>query len=161
MKRFLLPVVSVFMIISCASPRVVFDKNTDFSHYKTFAYYKKDMLKAELGKDYKTVIAFETDHIIHSKGLKPSPNPDLVIRIIPSFHKRIDIYVENEPWIRRARKHKSWEGTLTILLNDAQTGKTIWKTSFYLRFDDKPELNRLLDKKLKKAFEQYPPGSKH
>ncbi len=156
MKKTFLFLIPVFLLISCSSPRVVYDKNTDFSKYKTFAYYKKDMIAAELNKDYKSVIAFETDHILKSAGLVPSADPDLIVRIIPSFHERIDIYFDYWRFPPVPEKKKSLEGNLKIKLIDARTKKSVWETEFFLMFKNKNQLQRLLQKKLEKAFMKYP-----
>ena len=46
----LLPLVLLFLVASCSSVRVTsdYDTSTDFSQYKTFAFYKKGIDKVEI-----------------------------------------------------------------------------------------------------------------
>ena len=147
-------IILTFLFLSCSGVKYTYDKDTDFSKYKTFVYTKKGMSQAKLSPVYKKIIAESIHAYIIREGLSPaSAHPDMVIDIIPDFHKRIDVYPS--PYGKRILKSK--EGTLTIRFSDADTHRVVWEAKTYLKFKNKKELRQRLQKKLEKIFAHYPP----
>ncbi len=149
--------IAVFVLASCSTPKVTYDRHTDFSRYHNFAYIKKDLLDAPLYPQIKKIIATEVHRTLLQKNLTPSKKPDLLVRIIPSVHKRVDVYVRRDMFGLDKTKYESHEGTITVELIDFHSKKTVWRTTFYINFNSNRSLKKVLDKKLSQAFAHFPP----
>lgn len=154
MKNLIFIITVSILLLSCSGVRYTYDKSTDFTKYKTFVYVKKGMYQSKLPSVYKKIIAEEVHSYIINEGLKPtSSQPDIMIDIIPEFHKRIDVYPS--PYGKKV--YKSKDGTLSIRFLDARSKKIIWEAKTHLNFKNKKELSLRLRKKLDKIFTHYPP----
>ncbi len=75
--------VLVLFIVSCSSVRVAadYDREVSFDQYKTFAFFKPGIDKAEISDlDKRRILrAIETELMV--KGYTKSENPDLLISI--------------------------------------------------------------------------------
>ena len=94
----LLPLLAIMLIISsCSTVRVTsdYDQATDFNEYKTYAFYKPGIDKAEISDiDKRRVLrAIETE--MASKGFTKSENPSVLISIFAKANKRVDVYQNN------------------------------------------------------------------
>lgn len=89
--------VLVFLIMSCNSVKVVadYDSTTDFSQYKTFAFYKKGIDKADISDlDKRRILkAIETEMM--AKGFTKSENPDILVNIFTKAKRKVDVYSDN------------------------------------------------------------------
>ena len=87
-------IVTALVLTSCSSVRVVadYDKQVNFDNFKTFAFYKKGIDKAEISDlDKRRILkAIETEML--AKGFTKSENPDLLVSIIASSREKIDVY---------------------------------------------------------------------
>ena len=97
MKRLvqLLPIAMLFAIVSsCSSVRVAsdYDQETSFDNYKTFAFFKPGIDKAEISDlDKRRILkAIETELL--AKGLTKSEDPDMLISIFTKSNQRVDLY---------------------------------------------------------------------
>lgn len=97
MKRLLkiVPILLLlFAVTSCTSVRVAadYDKNANFNDYKTFAFYKAGIDKAEISDLDKRRILRAIETQLLSKGFTKSENPDLLVSIFTKERERIDAY---------------------------------------------------------------------
>ena len=95
MKVFkLFPILIIFIITSCASVSVSsdYDKSTDFSNYKTYAFYKKGIDKVEISDLDKRRILRAIEANMDAKGFVKSEDPDLLVNIFTKSREKIDIY---------------------------------------------------------------------
>ena len=97
----ILPVlITLLFITSCSSVRVAtdFDKETEFEDYKTFAFYKTGIDKAEISDlDKRRILrAIETELL--AKGYTKSENPDMLVSIFTKAQTRVDVYQNNWGW---------------------------------------------------------------
>ena len=71
----------VIVLTSCSSVRVNqdYDKNVDFSQYKTYAYHKAGVDKVEISDLDKKRILRSIDEVMAAKGFTKSETPDLLI----------------------------------------------------------------------------------
>ena len=95
----LLPIVMVTLVItSCSTVRVAsdYDKNAEFSKYKTFAFFKTGIDKAEISDlDKRRILrAIETELL--AQGYTKSENPDLLVSIFTKSEQRVNVY--NNTW---------------------------------------------------------------
>jgi len=101
MKRILklLPLAIIGIILtSCSSVRVAsdYDKETEFNDYKTFAFFKPGIDKAEINDIDKRRILKAIEAELLAKGMKKSSNPDMLVSIFTKSNQRVDVY--NNAW---------------------------------------------------------------
>jgi len=97
MKRLFKTLALVLLVIavsSCSSVRVAadYDKNANFNDYKTFAFFKKGIDKAEISDlDKRRILrAIEAELLV--KGFTKSENPDLLVSIFTKSRQKVNIY---------------------------------------------------------------------
>ena len=132
-------IVSLFIFSSCATVRVTsdYDASTDFTTYKTFAFYKKGIDKSEISSlDKKRILkAIESELI--AKGFTKSESPDLLVNIFTKSRQKVNIYNNNylymgwRPWYYGpnfgTQITKYTEGTLFVDLIDAKKKELAWQ----------------------------------
>ncbi|WP_026976527.1 DUF4136 domain-containing protein [Flavobacterium tegetincola] len=172
-----LPILLVFILASCSSVSVYndFDKNADFTQYKTFAFYKAGVDKVEISDlDKKRVLkAIEAQML--AKGFTKSENPDILINFFTKSREQVDVNSFNSGWGygwgfgwnpymwggNRTSVRTSTNGTLFIDMIDAKKKEMIWQG------EGQGEIFRNQDKKEERIQEfvtqilkQYPPQIK-
>lgn len=137
---YLIPVVLLFVFASCSTVRVAsdYDTNADFSGYKSYAFFKPGIDKAEVSDLDKKRILRAIDAELANKGLQKSENPDVVISFFTKAKERIDVYQNHygwgghwgwgwgHPWYNSS-VYKTTEGTLYIDIIDAKTNELVWQ----------------------------------
>ena len=92
---------AVAALNSCVSVRVTsdYDENVDFKSYKTFAFYKTGIDKAEINDIDKRRILRAIEAELVAKGYKKSPQPDFLVSIFTKSRERVNIYNNGYgPW---------------------------------------------------------------
>jgi len=147
----LVSLVFVFLIVSsCSSVKVVadYDSTTDFSNYKTFAFYKKGIDKAEISDLDKRRILKAVEAQLMAKGFTKSENPDILVNIFTKARRKVDVYNNSYgyggyggygyggyhgwyPWYYGpnygVQISEYTEGTLFIDLIDSEKKELIWQ----------------------------------
>ena len=173
----LLTALFLLVFASCASVRVYsdFDNKVDFAPYKTYAFHKNGVDKAEISQLDKKRILNAIDRELSNKGMTKSENPDLLINIFTKEREKIDVNQFNMGWGygwgwgwnpfmwggQNTVASSSTEGTLFIDLIDAKKKELIWQGEGigYLnqnRGDKEKRINEFVAAILK----QYPPQVK-
>ncbi|GLB47667.1 DUF4136 domain-containing protein [Neptunitalea lumnitzerae] len=158
---------------SCSSVRVVsdYDKEANFTTYKTFAFYKPGIDKAEISDlDKKRILrAIEAELI--AKGFTKSENPSLLVNIFTKEQKQVDVYNNYgyygwgwNPWYwggSYSNVSTSTEGSLFIDLIDASTKELVWqgKGTGYLT-DNVDKKDERIGTFVNEILSQYPPEQK-
>lgn len=95
-KQLLLFVIAI-TITSCATVRVSadYDSQTNFNQYKTFAFYKPGIDKAEISDLDKKRILRAIEKNMLQKGFTKSKNPDLLVSFFAKAKTRIDVHNNN------------------------------------------------------------------
>lgn len=179
MKRIikLLPIALVAMVItSCSSVRVAadYDKQVNFDKYKTFAFFKSGIDKAEISDlDKKRILrAIETELL--AKGYTKSENPDMLVSIFTKSNQRVDVYNNSwgygawgwgAPgwgwgWNMQPNVSTRTQGVLFVDLIDAKKKELVWQgqgTGYLSTSMDKKE--ERIKEFVAKIMEKYPPGS--
>ncbi len=92
--KVLLALLVVASLTSCVSVRVVsdYDRQADFNEYRSFAFFKPGIDKAEISDlDKKRILrAIESELI--AKGFAKSENPDVLISIFTKESQRVDVF---------------------------------------------------------------------
>lgn len=100
LKLFLFPVLALIFLSSCTSVRVLsdYDQKANFSEYKSYAFYKTGIDKAQISDlDKKRILrAVETE--MTARGFVKSDSPDILISIFTKEQERVDIYNNNFGW---------------------------------------------------------------
>lgn len=171
----LIPVVLLFIVASCSSVRVNadYDKKANFSNYKTYAYLKSSIDKAEISDLDKKRILRSIDHVMTEKGFSKSETPDMLVSIFTKETERVDVYNNagfgwgfgwgwNPYWgMNYNRTSITREGTLFIDILDAKSKDMIWQGegSGYLTKNTDKKDERIMEF-VSKILEQYPPTIK-
>lgn len=178
MKRLIktLPILLLIAVFStsCSSVRVAsdYDKNANFNDYKTFAFYKTGIDKAEISDlDKRRILrAIETELL--AKGFSKSENPDMLVSIFTKSRERINVYNDGwgpygygwgwSPWYwnNPTTVSRSTEGTLYIDLIDAKKKELVWQgqgVGYLSQNIDRKE--ERIKEFVNKIMERYPPGS--
>lgn len=168
--RTLLLLFTVGLLASCSSVRVAsdYDQNANFNNYKTFAFFKPGIDKAEISDlDKKRILrAIETELL--AKGFTKSENPALLVSIFTTAEQRVNVYNNNGwgwgawgPWgmgMSTNSVSTSTEGTLYIDLIDTSKKELVWQGqgTGYLpsKMDRKEER---ISEIVNEIMQEYPP----
>jgi hypothetical protein len=172
-KLFLL--VLVFGFASCSSVRVTtdYDANTNFTSYKTFAFYKKGIDKAKISDLDKRRILRAIEREMLAKGFTKSNNPDVLISIFAKSRKKVNIDTRvgysDRFWYPtyyygrdRTRITRQTEGTLFIDLIDTKNKKLLWQGigSGALRAKTGPKKEEKIQLFVNEILNEFPPEVK-
>lgn len=165
----------LFIVISsCSSVRVAsdYDKNVHFEDYKTFAFFKNGIDKAEISDlDKRRILrAIETELL--TKGFTKSENPDILVSIFTKSREKINVYNNGfgrygygwgwNPWYYNSHStvSTSTEGTLYIDLIDASKKELVWQGMGvgYISKSNMEKKEEQIKDFVAKIMEKYPPG---
>jgi len=101
MKRLIknVPILLLAVVLtSCSSVRVAsdYERNTDFDAFKSFAFFKPGIDKAEINDIDKRRILRAIESELLKKGFTKSEDPDLLVSIFTKSNQRVDVY--NNYW---------------------------------------------------------------
>ncbi|MFT0714487.1 DUF4136 domain-containing protein [Flagellimonas lutimaris] len=99
LQRFALAVFAFGLLASCTSVRVIsdYDQKADFNTYKSYAFYKTGIDKAQISDLDKKRILRAIEAEMGSRGFVKSDNPDVLISIFTKERERVDVY-NNYGW---------------------------------------------------------------
>ena len=132
----------IFLFTSCTSVRVAsdYDKNVNFDTFKTFAFYKTGIDKAEINDLDKRRIMRAIESELLVKGFSKSSNPDILVSIFTKSREKINVYSNNgfgpygygwgwSPWYWNNNSYtsSSTEGSLYIDLINANKKELVWQ----------------------------------
>lgn len=174
MKIKFLPFLLLFVLASCSSVRVNADYDTkaNFGNYKSFAYFKAGIDKAEISDLDKKRILYAIDETMATKGFTKSENPDVLISIFTKESERVDVYNNagfgwgwGGPFggfgLGFSNVYTTPEGTLFIDILDAKTKELVWQgqgTGYLTNNVEKKDAR--VKEFVSKILEQYPPQKK-
>ena len=177
----ILPFLALLIIISsCSSVRVAadYDKEAKFGDYKTFAFFKTGIDKAEISDLDKRRILRAIEVELLAKGFTKSEKPDLLVSLFTKSQQRVDVY--NNSWgmggwgwggyggfgpgwgwgWNQPNVSTSIQGHLYIDLIDANKKELVWQgmgTGYLSRDMEKKEAR--INEFVTKIMEKYPPGA--
>lgn len=183
MKKLLktLPLLALLIVVtSCSSVRVAadYDKNAKFGEYKTFAFFKTGIDKAEISDLDKRRILRAIEAEMLAKGFTKSETPDLLVSLFTKSQQRVDVY--NNAWgmgtwggwgpwggfgpgwgwgWNQPSTSLTTQGVLYIDLIDANKKELVWQgmgTGYLSRNMEKKEVR--IKEFISKIMEKYPPG---
>ena len=163
-----LSLIILITLSSCSSVMVNadYDKKVSFTNYKSYAYLKSGIDKAEISDLDKKRILNSIDEVMQSKGFSKSENPDVLISIFTKERERVDVYQNygfgwgwNPYWgMGYSNVTTTPEGTLFIDIIDAKSKELVWQGegSGYLTKNTEKKDARIKEF-VSKILEQYPP----
>lgn len=173
----IIPVLMLFVLVaSCSSVKVAsdYDKNADFNQYKTFAFYKTGIDKAEISDLDKRRILRAIESELMAKGFTKSENPDMLVSIFTKSRDKVNVYNNNygygpygygwgwSPYYWNpgySSVSTTTEGTLYVDLIDANKKELVWQGMGvgYLTQNMEKKEERIREF-VAKIMEKYPPG---
>ena len=133
----------VLLLGSCASVQVLsdYDREVDFGAYKTYAFYKTGIDKAQISDLDKKRILKAIESEMNARGFVKSEHPDLLVSIFTKEKERVDVYNNywGWGWGYYAPYYWGWpgyygnnvststEGSLYIDLIDAGSRDLVWQ----------------------------------
>jgi len=175
----ILPLLALLLIVSsCGSIRVAadYDKDVSFNNYKTFAFFKTGIDKAEINDLDKRRILRAIEAELLAKGFIKSETPDLLVSLFTKSQQRVNVYNNawgmgawgwggfgpgwGWGWNQQPNVSVNTEGTLYIDLIDANKKELIWQgmgTGFLSPNMEKKEAR--IKEFVTKIMEAYPPGA--
>ena len=171
----IIPVLLLMVLSSCSSVSVNsdFDKNVDFGQYKTYAFHKKGIDKAEISDLDKKRILRAIENEMTKKGMTKSETPDLLVSIFTKEREQVAVAQYNagwgygwgwgwNPYLWGGQTYVTTtaEGTLFIDLIDARKKELIWQGQGvgYLTQNQKRKEERI-NAFVSKILEQFPPDT--
>jgi hypothetical protein len=176
--KFLSGLLLALVVTSCSSVRVAtdYERSTNFDEFKTFAFFKPGIDKAEINDIDKRRILRAIETELLAKGFTKSEDPDLLVSIFTKSNQRVDVYNNywgagawgwgwggfgpgwgwgwNQPMVSTRT-----EGVLYIDLINAKKKELIWQGQ------GKGYLSRNMERKeerikefVNKVLSQFPPG---
>jgi len=135
------------LLASCSSVRVVsdYDQKANFNTYKSYAFYKTGIDKAQISDLDKKRILRAIEAELSSRGFVKSDNPDVLISIFTKERERVDVYNNYgwgwggfySPWAWGPGWGWGWgggnnvstrtEGSLYIDVIDADKKELVWQ----------------------------------
>ena len=173
----LLPLFLLFVFASCSSIRVYsdYDKTANFMQYKTYAYQKNGIDKAEISDLDKKRILKAIDQQMALKGFTKSDTPDLLVNIFTKEREQVDVNQFSAGWGygwgfgwnpfffggNTTNVNRYTEGTLFIDLIDASKKELIWQGEGQGTLTKNPEKkDAMINEFVAKILQQYPPKIK-
>ena len=176
MKKFSFFSIFIFLLVSCSSVRVNsdYDKQVDFTGYKTFAFHKTGIDKAEISDLDKKRILRSIDETMTAKGFTKSETPDLLISFFTKEREEVNVNQFNAGWgygwgwgwnpflwggNTTVTRHS--EGTLYIDIIDAKKKELIWQGEGEgVLTKDTHKKDEMIKEFVTKILELYPPQKK-
>jgi hypothetical protein len=95
-----LPVLALLVLSSCSSVRVIadYDQNTNFNEYKTYAFYKTGIDRAQISDLDKKRILYAIEIEMSNRGFLKSANPDILVSIFTKESEQVDVFNNNFGW---------------------------------------------------------------
>lgn len=168
----LLAVLFIFALGSCASVHVAsdYDDGVDFNQYKTYAFFKDGIDKADISDLDKKRILRAIDEELTKKGFTKSENPDLLINIFTKARREVDVNNFNSGWGygwgwspfmwggNYFSVSTSTQGTLYIDMIDNKKKEMVWQgVGTGVLTNDRKEKQKLINEFVTKIIAEFPP----
>ena len=171
-----LPVLLLVLLTSCSSVKVYddYDKNVDFTQFKTYAFQKSGIDKVEISDLDKKRILRAIEEQMALKGFTKSENPDLLVNIFTKEREQVEVSQFNAGWgygWGYGWNPYMWggntsvssyvEGTLFIDLIDAKKRELVWQgQGVGVLTQNREKKEALINEFVAKILAQYPPVKK-
>jgi hypothetical protein len=161
------------LVTSCSSVRVAsdYDREVNFNQYKSYAFFKPGIDKAEISDLDKKRILRAIEDEMQRKGFTKSDDPDLLVSIFTKTNENINIYQNNmmgwgygwgwHPWYWGSgfnTVNRTSEGTLYIDLIDAEGKELVWQGMGTAALaSDVNKKQKRINEIVQEILQKYPP----
>ena len=172
----LLPLLLLFVLGSCSSVRVAndYDTKADFSKYKSYAFHRTGIDKAEISDLDKRRILRAIEDEMTKKGFTKSESPDMLVSFFTKSNENINISQYGPHWGwgwgwgwgpgfwgSHTSVSRNTEGTLFIDLIDASNKELVWQGQGEgVLTNETEKKEERIREFVAKILEQYPPTKK-
>jgi len=177
--RYIKLLLLTFTIIfsSCSSIKVTTDYDTkvDFNAYKTYAFYKTGIDKAEISDLDKKRILRAIEAELSILGIMKSENPDMLVSIFTKSREKVNVNQNNNygygfgwgwnPWMwngmnRNVNVSQFTEGTLFIDFIDKEKKELVWQGigTGALKIQNREKKEARIKEFVKEIVSKFPPG---
>ncbi|QOD62128.1 DUF4136 domain-containing protein [Polaribacter haliotis] len=176
--KLLKPFILVFAIVlsSCSSVKVAtdYDSKVDFTKYKTFAFYKTGIDKAEISDLDKKRILRAIESELSLLGFSKSDNPDMLVSIFTKSREKVNVNQNNNfgygfgwgwnPWMGNGMNNVNisqyTEGTLFIDFIDKERKELVWQGvgTGALKMSNREKKEARIKEFVKEIVSRFPPG---
>ncbi|PQJ81064.1 DUF4136 domain-containing protein [Polaribacter porphyrae] len=170
----------VFALISCNSVKVVtdYDSEVNFTQYKTFAFYKTGIDKADISDLDKKRILKAIEAELLAQGLTKSENPDILVSIFTKSRERVNVNQNNagfgwgwgwgwNPWMMGGMNNnvnvsQFTEGTLFVDFIDKEKKELVWQGvgTGALKIQNREKKEERIKLFVKEIISRFPPDIK-
>ena len=174
-KPLLLTLVILFSSCSAVKVAVDYDRKVDFKKYKTFAFYKTGIDKAEISDLDKKRILRAIESELSLLGLVKSENPDMSVSIFTKSREKVNVNQNNNfgygfgwgwnPWMGNGMNNnvnisQYTEGTLFIDFIDKQKKELVWQGvgTGALKIQNLEKKEERIKEFVKEIVSRFPPG---
>jgi hypothetical protein len=145
-----------------------YEAKTDFSKFKTFAFYKAGIDKAPISDIDKRRIIRAISKELEAKGMTKSKTPDVLVSIFTKSKEQVDIYQNRwRPYYygpyQRNQISKYTEGTLFIDIIEKEGKKLVWQgigSGFLTKSHNPNKRVSNINKFVESILTKYPPEEK-
>ncbi|MGJ8745282.1 DUF4136 domain-containing protein [Polaribacter sp.] len=179
MKKIFLFLFATAILASCNSIKVATDYDTkvDFNQYKTFAFYKTGIDKAEISDLDKKRILRAIESELLAQGLTKSNNPDMLVSIFTKSRQKVNVQQQNNfgygygfgwgwnPWMMGGMNNVNvsqyTEGTLFIDFIDKEKKELVWQGigTGALKIQNREKKEARIKEFVKEIISRFPPGA--
>ncbi|WP_299054996.1 DUF4136 domain-containing protein [uncultured Polaribacter sp.] len=178
----MLLVIAVVVFSSCNTVKVVtdYDAKVDFDQYKTFAFYKPGIDKAEISDLDKKRILRAIEFELTAKGFVKSENPDVLVSIFTKSRERVNVNQNNlgygfgwgwgwNPWMFGGGMNNTVnisqysEGTLFVDFIDKEKKELVWQGigTGALKIQNREKKEARIKEFVKEIIAKFPPGAEN
>ncbi|PWI31696.1 DUF4136 domain-containing protein [Flavobacteriaceae bacterium LYZ1037] len=174
MPKYAVLIIFTVSLFSCVSVNVAsdYDRQANFSEFKTFAFYKTGIDKAEINDLDKRRILRAIESEMLAKGFTKSETPDLLVSIFTKSREKVNVQNSGfypygygwgwSPyyWGNYNTVTTSTEGILYVDLIDANKKELVWQgvgTGYLSKNINKKE--ERIKEFVAAIMAKYPPGS--
>jgi hypothetical protein len=162
---------------SCSSVKVTtdFDTKVDFNTFKTYAFYKTGIDKAEISDLDKKRILRAIEAELSILGMMKSENPDMLVSIFTKSREKVNVNQNNNygygfgwgwnPWMwngmnRNVNVSQFTEGTLFIDFIDKEKKELVWQGigTGALKIQNREKKEARIKEFVKEIVSKFPPG---
>jgi hypothetical protein len=173
----LLLIACTIIFSSCSSVKVTtdFDTKVDFNTYKTYAFYKTGIDKAEISDLDKKRILRAIEAELSILGMMKSENPDMLVSIFTKSREKVNVNQNNNygygfgwgwnPWMwngmnRNVNVSQFTEGTLFIDFIDKEKKELVWQGigTGALKIQNREKKEARIKEFVKEIVSKFPPG---
>ncbi|UAM96843.1 DUF4136 domain-containing protein [Polaribacter litorisediminis] len=177
MKKITLFLFGTILMMSCSGIKVAtdYDSKVDFSQYKTFAFYRPGIDRADISDLDKKRVLRAIEFELVAQGFVKSDDPDLLISIFTKSRRKVNVQQNSNwgygfgwgfnPWMgsmNNINVNEYTEGTLFIDFIDKEKKELVWQGigTGALKIENRDKKEERIKLFVKEIISRFPPDRK-